>query len=77
MGRSTGLRRQERATGQTRLMPHSGERMLLVAGRSTHRCVLRTSGTDPNAIPKWEEPTLLARIWEEIRYILLPSRRRF
>ena len=27
--------------------------------------------------PKWEEPTLLARIWEEIRYIIFPPRRRF
>jgi hypothetical protein len=24
--------------------------------------------------PKWREPTLLARIWEEIRYILFPPR---
>jgi hypothetical protein len=27
--------------------------------------------------PKWQEPTLLARIWEEIRYILFPPRRRY
>jgi hypothetical protein len=27
--------------------------------------------------PKWKKPTLLARIWEEIRHILFPPPRRF
>jgi hypothetical protein len=27
--------------------------------------------------PKWQEPKLLARIWEEIRYVLFPPRRRY
>jgi hypothetical protein len=27
--------------------------------------------------PKWEKPTLLVRIWDEIRHILFPPPRRF
>ncbi|MDQ1450929.1 MAG: hypothetical protein QOJ42_8090 [Acidobacteriaceae bacterium] len=76
-GRSIGRPRRGRASvGKLRTVLNVEPRTPGGA-RSMHKCELRKERDGFERNPKWKDPTLLARIWEEIRHILFPSRRRF